>query len=166
MTDHWMADGRATVETATQERTRFDSARLESRYRFLDEGSLPVDIAVSGEVNWEREEDGSMTVGFEPRLILSKDVAQALNLTLNLSEEIPLGSDPPAFLAALGTRFNFSHLVRLGTEFQYDFHERAGSVIPQLWFAFPRHVTLKVGYSWGLRNNGEDFGRVALEIEF
>jgi len=164
ITDHWMVDGRFTA--ITNDATHFDSARLESRYRFLDEGTLPVDIAVSFEVNSERESDGSTTVGIEPRVILSRDFGERLNLTANLAEEIPLDSGTPAFLLALGSRFNLTKLVRVGSEFQYNFDEHSGSAIPQLWFALPRDVTVKIGYSIGIDGQPDDFVRAALEVEF
>lgn len=165
-TDHWMVDGRATIVSKDGERTNFDSARLESRYRFFDEGALPVDIAASFEVNSERVSDGSTTVGVEPRLILSKDFGEKLNLTVNLSEEIPFNSESPVFLVAFGSRFNWTNFIRVGSEFQYNFDKHAGSVIPQLWLAFPRDVTVKIGYSIGVDQEPDDFVRAALEVEF
>lgn len=164
ITDHWMADARVTA--ISDGGTNFDSARVESRYRFSNEGVRPVDVAVSLELNTEREPNGSRPVGIEPRLILSRDVGQKLNFTANLSEEIPLDSGTPAFLAALGTRFNWTDMVRVGSEFQYNFAEHTGSVIPQVWLAFGQDVTIKVGYSVGIDREPEDFARVALEVEF
>lgn len=166
ITDRWMVDGRVTYESPEGEGTAFDSARVETRYRFFEEGTKPVDVAVSFEVNAERELDGSTKTGVEPRLILSKDFAEALNITANLSDEIPLDSGPSAFFVALGARYNWTELFRLGSELQYDFGEGAGQVIPQMWFAFPHDVTLKLGYSFGFDHQPEDFGRIALEIEF
>jgi len=166
VSDHWMVDARATIETPDDGSTRFDSARLESRFRFNDEGVWPLDIAISGEINVERDEDGSTTIGLDPRLVVSKDVGEKLNVTLNLSEEIPLESKSPDFIVAFGTRFNWTHLIRLGSELQYNTNEHAGSVVPQLWFALPHEITLKAGYSIGFDRNAEDFARIALEVEF
>ncbi len=163
ITDHWMLDGRLTA--ISDGKTNFDSARLESRYRFRDEGAFPVDIAVSFEVNSERESDGSTTVGIEPRVILSKDLGEQLNLTVNLSEEIPLDSGTPEFLLALAERINMTTLVRVGSEFQYNFEEHSGEAIPQLWLALPRDITIKIGYSIGINKEPDDFLRVALEVE-
>jgi hypothetical protein len=164
ITDHWMIDGRATA--VSDDGTGFDSARVETRYRFRDEGDLPVDVAVSFEVNSEREPDGSTGVGIEPRLILSKDVGERLNFTANFAEEVPLESGHPAFLVALGSRYNWTELLRVGSELQYDFDEHSGAVIPQLWLAFPREVTVKMGYSLGFDGEIDDYARLALEVEF
>jgi len=164
ITDHWMVDGRITA--ISDAGTDFDSARVETRYRFSDEGTLPIDVAASFEVNSEREPDGSTTVNLEPRALLSRDFAEKFNVTANFSEEIPLDSGTPAFLAALGGRYNWSNLVRVGSELQYNFDQQIGAVIPQLWFAFPREITLKIGYSHGVDQAPADFVRVALEVEF
>ena len=56
ITDHWMIDGRITE--LDEHGLHLDSSRLETRYRFFDEGTLPIDIALSGEVNIHRDEQG------------------------------------------------------------------------------------------------------------
>lgn len=165
VTGHFMVDGRLTFASRGGNGTRFDSGRVESRYRFSDEGVRPVDVAASLEINTERESDGSTSTGVEPRLVLSKDVREALNFTLNLSEEIPLDSNERAFLASFGSRFNWTHLVRVGAEVHYDFDNHAGAAIPQVWFAFGHDITLKLGYSRGLDREPLDFVRGALEVE-
>jgi len=166
ITDHWMVDGRATGISDDGRSTEYDSSRVESRYRFLDEGDRLLDVAVSLEVNSERESDGSTTTAVEPRLIISHDFGEKTNLTLNLSEETPLDSGTPAFLAAFGNRIDLTRLVRVGSEFQYDFMAGAGAAIPQVWLTFPHEVTLKLGYSVGLGLEPDDYVRAALEIEF
>jgi hypothetical protein len=166
ITDRWMVDGRFTGITEDGQGTRFDSARAETRYRFSEEGVGPVDLAVSCEVNAERDPDGPTAVGVEPRVILSKDFEEKLNLTVNLSEEIPVRSGSSAFLAAFGCRYNWTNLVRVGSEFQYDFGDHSGSAIPQVWFAFTHDILLKIGYSIGFDQNPDDFARAALEVDF
>ncbi len=166
ITDHWMVDGRGTIKTVNAGATTFDGGRIETRYRFSEENVHPVDIALSTELNWERSDTGSMDAGIEPRLVLSKDFREKLNLTLNLSEEIPFDAGHAAFLVAAGIRYNWTELIRVGSEWHYDTQDDAGSLIPQIWFALPHGLTVKVGYSAGLGNNPEDFGRIALEAEF
>jgi hypothetical protein len=166
ITEKWMADGRVTFLADPNKSLEFASGRFESRYRFGDEGTLPVDVAVSFEVNSERESDGSTTQGIEPRLILSKDIGEKLNFTSNMSEEVPFDAESSAFLLAFGSRFNWSQPVRVGSEVQYDFGSHAGSVIPQLWFAFKRDITVKLGYAAGFDQKPDSFARAALEVEF
>jgi len=166
ITDHWMVDGRVTLKKVVHAGTIFDGGRLETRYRFGEENEHFLDLAVSTELNWERNEDGDLVGGLEPRLILSKDFHEKLNFTLNLSEEFPFDSGKPAFLLYGGIRYNWTHLVRVGVEWHHDSGAGEGSVIPQVWFALPRGVTIKAGYSAGYAANQEDFTRLALEAEF
>jgi len=51
ITDHWMIDGR--VSGLDEHGFHLDSSRLETRYRFFNEGTLPIDIAGSGEVKYQ-----------------------------------------------------------------------------------------------------------------
>jgi hypothetical protein len=165
ITEHWMIDGRVTIVSEFGEGTDFESARLETRYRFLEEGTLPIDIALSAEINTEQSEEGSQEPGIEPRLILSRDFGK-LNLTLNLPLEILLRSGSVDFIPSFGFRYNLSRLLRLGAEFHYQVKDRFGSAIPQIWFALPHEVTLKLGFSFGFDRNPIDFGRMAIEVGF
>lgn len=124
---------------------------------------------------------GSLRFGLEPRLILSKDLGRDLNLTLNLQEDFPLSDgggsstsafgvqkvgDRPAFDPAFGVRYNFSEAVRVGAEVKYNFETHQGVVVPQVWFGFPREVTMKLGAFLPFDDNRQFFFRAALEIEF
>ena len=161
---HWMVDARATGEQESGSAFVFESARLESRYRFSEEGKHALDIAVSGEVKTRREENGALEFALEPRLILSKDLGK-LNLTLNLAEEIPLETGKPSFTPAFGFRHNTGRLLRLGSELKYDTEVHGGSVIPQIWLALPHGLTIKFGYSFRFGRNPIRFGRLAFEGE-
>ena len=163
--DHWMIDARATALDERGDRIHFDSARFETRYRFFDEGTLPIDIAVSGEINVHRDEEGHEVFGIEPRLILSRDFDK-LNLTLNLAEEIPLTRSHPSLDIRSGWRYDATELFRFGTELRYGMEEHAVTVIPQIWFAFPHDVTFKAGYSHVFSGTHERFVRAALEVGF
>lgn len=165
LTPHWMIDVRGTIENASGSRALFDSARFETRYRFFEEGTLPIDIAVSGDFSFRRREDGSLAYALEPRLILSKDFGK-LNVTLNLAEEFALNGGKAAFEVGSGFRYNVSQLIRVGTELKYDGREREGAVIPQIAFAFPHDITLKAGFSAGFARSTENSARVVVEVEF
>src|SRR6266550_3760485 len=95
ITHQLMIDTRLTVEDPNGRPANFDSGRLETRYRFGEEGTWPVDVALSGEVNTARLENGRRQYGVEPRLIFSKDFAK-VNATLNLAEEIPINRGSPS----------------------------------------------------------------------
>lgn len=165
ITGHLMVDGRATVDNPENAKANFDSARLETRCRFNEEGDWPIDVALSAEVNTRRLENGHYQYGLEPRLVLSKDFAK-LNFTLNLAEELPVNRGAPSVELASGARYDATKLFRFGSELKYDVHERGGAVIPQIWLAFPRDITFKAGYSKGFDQNREDFVRFVIEVEF
>jgi hypothetical protein len=165
ITDHWMLEGRATMEKVGGDGLNFDSARLETRYRFYDEGTLPVDIAVSAEGNVERDEKGIDRYGFEPRLILSRDFAK-LNLTLNLSEEIPFDSRRYAFNVSSGFRYDAAKHFSFGCELKDDVNNHEAALVPQVWFLFPHELTLKAGFSYRFDHNKEQFLRVVIEKGF
>jgi hypothetical protein len=165
LTDHWMIDARVTALDERGDGFHFDSGRLETRYRFFDEGTLPVDIAVSAELNTQRDAKGHETVGIEPRLILSRDF-QKLNLTLNLAEEVPFSGPSPSCNVRGGWRYDATELFRFGAEFRYDTREHSVAAIPQIWFAFAHDVTFKAGYSYDFGAPHERFLRVTLEVGF
>lgn len=160
ITDRWMSDARVTRSEG-----HIQSARVESRYRIGEEGAMPVDIALSGEMNTEREEDGTRRYGIEPRLIVSKDFGK-LNLTLNVSKEIPVNGGRSDIMGATGVRYDATDLFRTGAEAQYDITERRGVAIPQIWLTLPREVTIKGGYGVGIHDRGKRFTRIAVEIGF
>ncbi len=166
ITDRWMIDGRATLRQSFGQAAQFESARVETRYRFRGEGSLPVDIAISAEVNTELSETGQRQYGFEPRLILSKDIKKKLNLTLNLAEEIGLNRREYGFAPAAGFRYNASKLIGFGSEFKYETDAHRGSITPQIWFKLGHGTTIKTGISIGVGPLRRTFGRVAFEKEF
>lgn len=165
ISSRWMVDGRAT---AVQESggARFDSARLETRYRFREEGKLPVDIAISGELNTSRDELGVRQYAVEPRLILSRDFREKLNLTLNLAEEIALNRSARSFNPAFGIRYNAGRRMSFGSELKYDTEGQRGAVIPQVWFKLPHKTTIKTGFAIGFGPQRRHFGRIAFETEF
>ncbi len=165
ITSHLMVDGRATVDNPDNGEASFDSARLEMRQRFAEEGDWPIDIALSAEANTRRLENGHYQYGLEPRLVLSKDFAN-LNFTLNVAEQLPVNRGVPSVELASGARYDVTKLSRFGSELKYDVHERSGAVIPQIWLAFPREIPFTADYSKGLDQNREDFVRFVIEVEF
>ena len=165
ITNHWMIDGRVTYYSPDIKGFDFQSGRFETRYRLYDEGTLPVDIALSAEVNSEKDFTGKREEGIEGRIILSHDFEEKLNFTLNIPEEYTFDTHKGVFYPAFGFRYDANDLFRLGSELKYNTYEHSGSVIPQIWLTFGESLTIKFGYSKGLNNNKEDFSRIALEAE-
>jgi hypothetical protein len=112
-----------------------------------------------------RLEHGHYQYGIEPRVILSRDFLK-LNLTLNVAEEVPVNRGAPSVELATGARYDATQFFRFGSELKYDIHEHNGSVIPQIWFAFPHEITFKTGFSFGFDRNPENFVRFVIEAEF
>ena len=165
ITDHWMVDGRGTIKNMEDKKTVIDSGRFETRYRFFEEGAKPIDVAISAEANAERDEHGKMQPALEPRMILSKDFKE-LNFTANLAEKIFLREGELTFIPSLGIRYNTPRILRVGCEIRFDTRSHEDSVIPQIWFALPYEITIKLGYSFGFNRNEENFGRLAIEVGF
>jgi hypothetical protein len=165
LTHYLMIDSRVTLDHLENRNTDFDSGRLETRYRFGEEGDRPVDFALSGEINMRRLNSGHYQYGVEPRLILSKDFSKT-NVTFNIAEELPVNRGAPSAELASGVRYDLTQLFRFGSELKYDVHEHSGAVIPQVWFAFPHDITFKAGFSAGFDHNRENFARCAIEVEF
>ena len=165
ITEKWMLDSRITMEDVEHKSPEFESARFETRFRFYEEGERPIDMALSAEVNTERNEDDDLVFGIEPRLIFSRDFNR-LNLTLNLPLEIKVDSNDPAFIPSFGLRYHTPHIIRMGIESRYNLDNHESSIFPQIWFAFSYDVTIKLGYSLGLGRDEEDFVRIAFEVGF
>jgi hypothetical protein len=125
ITDHCLIDGRATGLDERRDGFHFDSSRLETRYRFFDEGILPVDIAASSEINSKRDANGHQIVGIEPRLILSKNLGN-LNLTFNFAVEFPFNRHSPSVETRGGLQYDVTSFFNFGTELRYR-HRRACS---------------------------------------
>jgi len=111
ITDHLMIDGRLTVDNPENARANLNSARLETRFRFTEEGDWPVDVAFSAEMNTRRLENGQYQYGLEPRLVLSKDFAK-INFTLNVAEELPVNRGAPGVELASGARYDVTKLFQ------------------------------------------------------
>src|SRR5690349_16466462 len=105
-TSRWTIDG-AGQWTRDQDPLRFGRLRLETRYRFAEEGRLPVDLALSAE--YERERVGS-TGDYErtltPRIVVSRDLLTRFNTTLNLDFPVTLqDASSVSFAWSLAARY-------------------------------------------------------------
>jgi hypothetical protein len=156
VTAHFMVDAR--VSRGDDDR----AGRIEFRYRLGDEGVHPIDIALSGEINYERERGETMK-GFEPRLILSKDFDR-VNVTLNASREIPFSGGGAGYQLASGMRFDSTDRLRIGTEALYDSRAHRGSLVPQIWIVLPHETLIRAGWFAGF-GGAPHFVRIGIEIE-
>jgi hypothetical protein len=149
LTERWMLDGAVQLRHDSSG-IGFERARAETRYRFAEEGTWPIDVALS--LEYELEGTGA---AFEhtatPRLILSRDIIADLNTTLNL--DVPVTFTPEAkvsFAYAVGIRYPAQGVVRGGIEFKHQPFKGQATIFPQLWFALPAEITIKLGVGLGL----------------
>ena len=136
ITDRLMVDSRVTLDHPQNRNTTFDFGRLETRYRFADQGDWPIDVAISSEANVGRLENGHYQYGAEPRLILSKDFSK-LNVTLNVAEELWVNRGAPSVQLASGARYDLTQFFRFGSELKYDVHEHTRFGHPASVVCFP-----------------------------
>src|SRR5204863_8451698 len=82
ITSRWTNDG-AGQWVRDHDPLHFGRLRLETRFRFSEEGRLPVDLAASAEYERERQ---ALTADYEetltPRIVVSRDLLTRFNTTL------------------------------------------------------------------------------------
>lgn len=170
----WGVTSRWTMDAASQwlhrdGTTTFGRFRSETRCRFSEEGRRPVDMAASLEYELEKrsvtgnENETTIT----PRLVLSRDLSRSWNTTLNLDFPVAISGGGLEFEYAIGTRYPAQGFVRVGTEFKQAPGERSAVLFPQIWFALPDEMTLKIGVGIGLAREDDPVNaRAAFEAEF
>lgn len=167
ITSHWMVDGIGTLKTTVDGDSSFGRTRLETRYRFAEEGAWPIDLATSLEYELENEEGREHFIS--PRLVLSKDLIPKLNTTLNLFTRLRVADDFKAQAGySLAVRYPAEAFLRYGIEIQ-GLHPNPNEllIIPQIWFAFPRDITWKLGSGVSPIGTADRFFvRSVFEIEF
>ena len=100
--------------------------------------------------------------------MISRDVFPALNTTLNL--DLPVTFSPAEgvrFRYAIGVRYPAEGFPRGGTEFKQAPGGGSANLFPQVWFALPKEITLKLGAGIGLASQDDPFiGRAVFGTEF
>ena len=168
LTERWMAD--VAFQAVNDPALHFGRLRVETRYRFAEEGTWPVDLATS--LEYEAEHDattGELEQSVTPRLVISKDIISSVNTTLNL--DLPVRIDQGgtvSFAYALGVRYPARGRFRIGAEVRHDVRARIATVFPQLWL-LPSHrvgLVVKVGLGVGLTQAADPWvARLSFELE-
>jgi hypothetical protein len=143
--------------------------RLETRYRFSEEGRLPLDLAASAEYERELQEPtGDYEQTLTPRIVVSRDLLKQFNTTLNLDFPIALpAGNSVSFAWSFAARYLDEGFARYGIELKQHASAHQAVVFPQIWFALPRRMTLKLGVGIGLTPQTEPVvGRAVFEAEF
>ena len=154
-----------------------DSFKIETKYRFLESGELPVDVALYGEY---RNPNGHQDTGsdvVEGKLILSKDFGP-WNVTGNLVAEREIDAHEDwQWEYTAGVSYSLSPKVRLGLELKEDLgdqgefgiHRKAHKLqlVPGIYANVAPHVRLLFGPAIGLSHAADDLQlKSIVEIEF
>lgn len=167
ITNRWMVDGIGTLKTTTAGNNNFERSRVETRYRFGEEGDHAVDLAMS--LEYEFENQGEKEHFINPRLVLSKDLSPKFNTTLNFFSELRVvDSFHARFGYALAMRYPAESFLRYGIEIQgLNPGPNELLIIPQVWFAFPHEITWKLGTGiYAASPDERFFARSTFEMEF
>jgi len=167
ITNRWMIDGIGTLKTTTDGQNSFHRSRVETRYRFGEEGEHLIDVAMS--LEYEFESDVEKEHFLNPRIVLSKDIFPKLNTTLNLFSELRVADSFHARVGyALAMRYPAESFLRYGIEIQ-GLHPGPNEllIIPQIWLAFPHEITWKLGSGiYAVNSNEWFFFRSTFEVGF
>ena len=168
LTDHWDL---ALYHVFAQEPTaafRFDSWRVETRYRLFEKNVLPVDIELYLEV--ERPATFTEPWEVEEKVILEKELG-AFALVANLVAEQKLRSGAGhEWEVDVGARYEVVPQLRLGAEF-WTIQETAGGATEGSYFVGPSvswassKIWLQLGAGFGVGDSsGATFVRSVLGI--
>jgi hypothetical protein len=166
ITNRWMIDGIGTLKTTTDGDNSFERSRVETRYRFGEEGQHPIDMAVS--LEYEFENEGEKEHFLNPRIVFSKDITPKFNTTLNLFSELRVSDFHARAGYALAMRYPAESFLRYGIEIQ-GLHPDPNEllIIPQIWLAFPHEITWKLGSGiYVISAEERFFFRSTFEVEF
>ncbi len=167
ITNRWMIDGIGTLQTTTGAQNNFHRSRVETRYRFGEEGDHRADLALSLEYEFENETEKEHFLN--PRIVLSKDILPQLNTTLNLFSQLRIADSFQARVGyAFAVRYPAEAFLRYGIEIQ-GLHPGPNEllIVPQIWLSFPHEMTWKLGSGIYAISAGERFFfRSTFEVEF
>ena len=154
-----------------------DEFKIETKYRLLDSGVLPVDVAVYGEYanpNGRRDDHSDELEG---KLILSRDVGP-LNLVSNLIAEKTINTHSDwEFAYTLGASYALTPRTRVGLEWKETLgdsdefgirrRDHKAYLIPELITSLTDHVRVGFGIGFGLTHPSDDLQFKSLvEVEF
>jgi hypothetical protein len=173
LTDHWDLALYHVFQSALDPDTgkqsfALDSWRLETRYRLLEKGELPIDVMFYLEA--ERPADFREPWELEEKIILAKDLGR-LGLVTNLVAEQKLASGDSAghsFELDVGARWEFLPALRVGAEYFVTMESAPGKALDTRHYLGPSvsvatgKVWLQLGAGIGLAGNDQVFARAAL----
>ena len=142
-----------------------DSFKIETKYRFLESGELPVDIALYGEYKNPNGRQKTASDELEGKLILSRDFG-LWNVVANLITERKINEHEDLqweYTAGISRALNSR--VRLGLEVKET--RRELQLMPVVAAMLTPHSRILFGPAFGLTRASDDLQlRSILEIEF
>jgi hypothetical protein len=154
LTDHWDVALYHVFEQTKAEGFRFDSWRLETRYRLLEKNALPVDVLLYFEL--ERPADFAEAWETEEKLILEKDFGRfALVGNLVLEQTLFHADQLHSYEVDFGARYEVAPQLRLAGEL-WTIQETANGTTAGSWYAGPSvswassRIWLQLGAGFGL----------------
>jgi hypothetical protein len=169
LTDHWDMALYHVFGQAPGESFKFDSWRLETRYRLFEKNVPPVDVVLYFEV--ERPAHFADPWVIEEKLILEKDFGRFALIGNVAAEQKPgHANQGHAWEFDLGARYEVVPQLRLGAEF-WTIRETVGGITEAQYFAGPSvswaasKFWLQLGAGFGLGDTaGATFVRSVLGI--
>lgn len=162
LTDRWDAALYHVFAQSPGQGAKFDSWRLESRYRFAEKGVWPIDTMLYLEL--ERPADFAEPFEGEAKLILEKGFGNfALVGNLVYEQQLFHAADLHKVEVDLGARYEVSPALRLGAE-AWTIRETRRGVTGKSYFAGPSisvatsRLWLQVGAGFGLKIDGAPGG--------
>ncbi|MBI3616007.1 MAG: hypothetical protein HY211_05775 [Candidatus Omnitrophica bacterium] len=154
-----------------------DALKIEAKYRFLESGELPVDIALYGEYKNPNGRQDKASDEIEGKLILSRDFG-LWNVTANLITERKINEhEDLQWEYTLGVSYPLNSKVRLGLELketlgdqgEFGIHrkEHELQLMPVIAASFTPHSRILFGPAVGLTHAANDLQlKSIVEIEF
>ena len=154
-----------------------DAFKIEAKYRFLESGELPVDIALYGEYKNPNGRNEVASDELEGKLILSRDFGR-WNIVGNLITERKINEhEDLQWEYTLGVGYPLNSKVRLGLELketlgdqgEFGIHRKDNQLqlMPVIAFSPAPHTRILLGPAVGLTRAADDLQlKSIVEIEF
>ena len=178
VTNHFQVAAYEIVKWDRTDDFEVDAYKIETKYRFAEEGQWPVDVALYGEYENPNGRADTEPQELEGKLILSRDFGP-LNLTGNMILQKRLQSGHHVELSyALGASYPIAPTARVGlelTETLGDVQEEFGFrradhelyLVPGVYVNLTKDLRLLAGVAVGLTRGSDDVQfRSILEWEF
>ena len=177
LTNHWQWAYYEVYKWDRKDDFERDMFKIETKYRFLESGELPVDIALYGEYKNPNGRRNRRSDALEGKLILSKDIGP-WNLIANLITEKEINTHSFwKFEYTLGTSYLLNPKTRLALEWKetlgdtdaFGIHRKdhKAQIMPAIFYSPTTHTRILFGPAFGLTKGTDDIQlKSIVEIEF